>query len=103
MSEVGIIITAQDKAATVLKAIGATGSASLAKVRKGAEGAGKALGAMGAAAAVMNQALELGKKGVELFRMAVGDTIAVSLRFRKANDQVVKQFDDLANITAPML
>jgi hypothetical protein len=97
MAEVGLIITAEDKAATVLKTIGATGAASLDKVRKGAAAAGKAFSVMGAAATALNQAMELGKKGIEIFRMAIGDTIATALEFRKENDPVIKQFETLAN------
>jgi hypothetical protein len=93
---VGLIVEAVDKASAIMKTIGKTGKDSLAAVRTAGDKAGSALKAVGVAAAIMNQTLELAKKGWELFRMAILDTLTAALNFRDANDPVLKQLGEFA-------
>jgi hypothetical protein len=93
---VGLIVEAVDKASAIMKTIGKTGKDSLAAVRTAGDKAGSALKAVGVAAAIMNQSLELAKKGWELFRLAILDTLAAALNFRDANDPVLKQLGEFA-------
>jgi hypothetical protein len=97
VSEVGLVITAEDKAGAVLKTIGDTGKAALGGVRGAAEKAGRAFSMFGDAATKINQAMELGKKALEFFRRAVVDTVAVALEFRKAGDPIVAEFERIKN------
>jgi hypothetical protein len=92
---IGLVVEAKDKASGVLATIGSKGQKSLSLVREGAAKAGDALKAIGIAGALFNQTLELARKGVEMFRMAVLDTIAASLEFRRETDPAVKAFKEM--------
>jgi len=94
--EVGIIISANDRATSVMRTIGTVGQNSLEGIRGAANRAGDAFAAFGDAATRINQAMELGKKAVEIFRAVVADTVAVSLEFRRANDPASKSIRDMA-------
>ena len=92
--EVGLTVTAKDAATKAIKGIGVSAKTSLGAVRKMGSAGGAALKGLGVAAAVANQALELAKKGWELFRMAIVDTISEALRFRREGDASRKFFED---------
>jgi len=92
MTEVGIIITADDKAKAVLNAVGAAGKASLDGIRKSAASAGKALEVFAIAATGINQAMELGKKAVEIFRAAILDSMTAMVEFRGETDPISQEF-----------
>jgi hypothetical protein len=91
--EVGIVLTIRDAASRSLAAVGKAAKG----VRKGVNKIGpagtSALKGLGFAAVALNQGLELAKKGMELFRAAVLDTIEASMQFRAENDPIVKWFE----------
>lgn len=80
MPEVGIIISAADKASKVFSTIG--------------ENANKGFAIAAKSVVVFNQALELGKKALEAFRKVVVDTVLAAFDFRNANDPAVKQLKE---------
>lgn len=95
MAEVGIVINVKNQEAkSALEGIGDTAKTALSTAREAANGAGKAFKAIGVAGALMNQAMELGKKAFEIFRMAVIDTTTEAINFRKAGDPMIKWFKD---------
>lgn len=96
-AQAGIIVSAKDKASAVLTNVGKAGKQSMSALRTGADKAGAALKAIGVGAAIFNQTLELAKKGAELFRMAVLDTVSAAFEFRKKSDPAVKQLKEFAN------
>lgn len=94
-AEVGILVTAKDAATPVLKGVADASKKTLKSVRELSEKAKKGFDVMGNAITVVNQGLEIGKKAWELMRVAVGDTIAEALRFRRAGDPVLDWFSTM--------
>lgn len=80
------------------KAAGAAGEARAAIGHVG-NAAGSAFSKAGAAVVVMNQGLELAKKGIEVFRATIGATIETSLNFRKEGDKTTAFFKDFKRET----
>lgn len=79
------------------RGIAAIGGASLAaagQVGKLGDKTAKAMGSMLDASTAVNSALEIGRKGMELWRGTVGDSIETSLRFRKEGDATLQYFKD---------
>lgn len=72
MPEIGIIVSAENKASAVF-------------------------GAVGKATVVMNQALEIGKKSFETFRFLILDNITAMVEYRGETDKISKQFRDMAD------
>ena len=95
MAEITIPVKVDDQASGPLKAIGSGAEATLNGVREAAEKTGRAFSIMGSLATGLNQGIELLKKGFEFFRIGVLDTVDAALEFRKKNDPVLKQFEDM--------
>lgn len=95
MSQIGIVVTAEDSATGVLAKIGSVTKKALQSVEKTAEGAKKQFSLLGGTITAVNQAAELGKKAWEVARFAIADTIKESLQFRKESDPIIKWFADL--------
>lgn len=93
--EAGILVKATDAASNVLRGIGTVSKESLAVTREAAAKAADAFKAIGVAGALLNQGLELARKGFELLNRTVGDAIRESLEFREVNDPLLKQFRDM--------
>lgn len=83
MPEVGIIISATDKASSVLSNVSEN-------AKKGFEFAGKAV-------VVFNQALELGKKAIETFRFLILDNLTAMIEYRGENDKISRQLREMAD------
>jgi len=92
MPEVGLIITGEDKATAMLESIGRAGKSSLEGIRGAAGKATDAFAMLGKATVIFNQAMELGKKALETFRIVIGDTIRTALDFRKLGDPAIEAF-----------
>jgi hypothetical protein len=90
--EVGLIVTAEDKAKAALEAIGSAGKASLEGIRGAAGKAGDAFKMLGKGVVVFNQAMELGRKAMNAFRIVVTDSIKTALNFRKIGDPAIEAF-----------
>lgn len=97
---VGILVEIDDKATSVLKGIGAAGKTSLETIRTAGDKAGAALKAVGMAATFLNQALELARKGVEIFRMLILDNITAMIEYRGEADATSKKFAKMADDAA---
>lgn len=92
----GVLITFQEGISDGMKKAGKAATQGTKFIRQGAEKATQAIKSTAIAAAVMNQALELGKKVFEFLRMAVFDTVEVMRGFRSENDKMLKQYDKMA-------
>lgn len=95
MADLPISITLKDTASAALGAAGEGAAKTLDSVRDAAAKTGRAFEIMGNIASGLNAGLEIAKKGFELFRTAILDTVTTALEFRDANDPVIKQFDDM--------
>lgn len=93
---VGILIVAKDQASKAIRGIGVSAKTSLTAVRGLGQGGAAAMKALGVGAALLNQTIELGKKAWEVFRLAIGDTIAKALEFRGEGDSSRKFFQGLS-------
>lgn len=88
--EAKIVISADDKATPKLKKMQRGAKRALSSVASSAKRAAESFKKVGAAATHMNQALELGRKAWEVFRLLVVETIATSAEFRGQNDKAIK-------------
>lgn len=95
MAGINIPITADDQASDKISKVGAGAAKALNAVRSAADKAAGSFKIVGFAAGALNQGLELAKKGWELFRAAIVDTVAAALEFRAKNDPVIKQFEQM--------
>jgi hypothetical protein len=95
MAEVGLIVSASDRASAILETVGSTGKKSLEGIRGAADKAKSAFKAFGVGVALFNQGLELAKKAVQTFKVLISDTVAKALEFRRAGDPVVEEFDEM--------
>ena len=95
MAEVGVDVVATDNASAMFESIGNAGKASLEGLRGAASKAGDAFKMMGKATVVFNQALELGRKAMNAFRILVSDSIKTALNFRKIGDPAIEAFKNL--------
>ena len=95
MAETGIDVVGYDKASAVFDTIGDNAKNALQQVRSAGDMAGNAFSRLGDVATRVNQAMELGRKALNFFRIAVTDTIKTALNFRKIGDPAIDAFKNL--------
>ena len=95
MAEVGVRTFLDDGVSSALRNVGRGAESTLNSVRSAADKAKGAFEVLGDVTSSINQGLEIAKKGWELFRTAVVDTISTALEFRDKNDPVIKQFEEM--------
>ena len=92
-AKVGIEIEASGDAGGAIEKIGVGVKTTRKALNDMGAAGGKAFDALGKATVIFNQGLELGKKAFELLKVAIGDTVAKALEFRRANDPAKKFFE----------
>lgn len=93
---VGILVEVSDKATSVLKGIGKAGSSSFAVVQHSAKALEKSFSGINAGLAFFHRAIEIGKRGIEMFRSMILENIRSMIEYRGEHDAVTKRFKLLA-------
>lgn len=97
--KVGITIEASGNAAKAIAGMGTAAKGAAKAIGVMGKVGARAFSALGSATTTFNQALELGKKGMETFKLVVGESLTKALEFRKAGDPMVTFMTDLQRQT----
>lgn len=93
--QIGIAVVARDGASVAMKGLATTAKGAMKSISLTAAVGTKSFKALGIGAALFNQSLELARKGMEMFRKGVIETVQKALEFREENDKARETFKQL--------